>query len=66
MLLFEGDSGADNTLRFLEEKGMRRHLSLDFTTRKMAWSDGFYELLGLKPGSVQPSYAAIAGLDASR
>lgn len=62
MLLFEGDSGTDETLRFLEEKACAGIWSLDFTTRKMAWSDGFYELLGLRPGSVEPSYAAIAGL----
>ncbi|MET0277793.1 MAG: PAS domain-containing protein [Pseudorhodoplanes sp.] len=35
---------------------------MDFATRKMTWSDGFYELLGLAPGSVEPSYAAVVDL----
>ena len=62
MLLFEGESGADETLDFVEEKACAGTWSLDFATRKMVWSDGFYELLGLRPGSVEPSYAVIAGL----
>lgn len=62
MLLFEGDTGPLETIQFLEKKAGAGFWSMDFTTRKMAWSDGFYELLGLQPGSVEPSYAAIVDL----
>lgn len=62
MQLFEGEAGADKTLHFLEEKACAGLWSVDLATRKMTWSDGLYELLGLKPGAVDPSYAAIAAL----
>ncbi len=62
MLLFEGESGADRTLRFLEDKACAGVWSVDLATRKMTWSEGLYELLGLQPQSVEPSYAAIAAL----
>lgn len=62
MLLFEGESGAIEMLQFLEKKAGAGIWSMDFSTRKMTWSDGFYDLLGLQPGSVEPSYAAIVEL----
>jgi PAS domain S-box-containing protein len=62
MVLLEGEAGPLETLKFLEEKASAGIWSLDFATRKMAWSDGFYALLGLKPGSVEPSYPAIVEL----
>lgn len=62
MQLLEGESGPLETLRYLEEKAGAGIWSLDFASRKMAWSDGFFVLLGLKPGSVEPSYAAIVEL----
>jgi PAS domain S-box-containing protein len=52
---FEGDLGAPDTFRFLEEKlgaGIWRY---DVFTRQMHWSRGFHELLGLNPGTVAPS-----------
>jgi PAS domain S-box-containing protein len=52
---FEGDLGATDTFRFLEEKlgaGIWRY---DVPTRQMHWSRGFHELLGLDPGTVAPS-----------
>jgi PAS domain S-box-containing protein len=62
MLLFEDDAGPNETLLFLERKAGLGIWSMDFAARKMAWSDGFYNLLGLQPGSVEPSYAAIVEL----
>ncbi len=50
MLLFEGETGAEETLRFLERKAGVGIWSVDLVTRKMAWSDGFYALLGLTRG----------------
>lgn len=62
MLLFDDESGVNETLGFLEQKAGAGLWSFDFTTRTMTWSDGFYALLGLAPGEVEPSYAAIAAL----
>ncbi|WP_249119023.1 MULTISPECIES: PAS domain-containing protein [unclassified Bradyrhizobium] len=55
MSQFEGDLGATDTFRFLEEKlgaGIWRY---DVLTRQMLWSRGFHELLGLNPGVISPS-----------
>ena len=60
MLPFD-KSGALGTLAFLEAKSNAGVWSLDFGTRKMWWSDGFFALLGyqcfmwFKTGS-WPSY----------
>lgn len=62
MVLTFDQAGAQETLNFVEKKCNAGVWSLDFTTRKMAWSEGFYELLGLDPGSVEPSYEAIVQL----
>ncbi len=62
VLTGNGASGAQATLEFLEKKSAAGVWSLDFTTGKMAWSEGFYELLGLVPGSIEPSYEAIVEL----
>ncbi len=62
MVLTFDESGLQDTLRFLERKSKAGVWSLDFATGKMAWSDGFYDLLGLAPGSVEPSYEAIVAL----
>jgi len=62
MLLFEDDPGAAETLRFVEQKAGVGLWNVDFATRTMTWSDGFYLLLGLTPGEVEPSYSAIASL----
>lgn len=62
MVLTFDQAGAQETLSFVEKKCNAGVWSLDFTTRKMAWSEGFYELLGLDPGSVEPSYEAIVQL----
>jgi PAS domain S-box-containing protein len=62
MVLTFDDSGAQETLSFLEKKSNAGVWSLDFGTGKMTWSDGFYDLLGLKPGSIEPSYESIVEL----
>lgn len=62
MVLRFDDFGAQETLSFLEKKSHAGVWSVDFTTGKMSWSDGFYELLGLQPGSIEPSYEAIVEL----
>lgn len=62
MVLRLDDSGAQETLSFLEKKSNAGVWSLDFGAGTMIWSDGFYDLLGLKPGTVEPSYEAIVEL----
>ncbi len=61
VLTFE-DNGAQETLSFLEKKCNAGVWSLDFGTGKMVWSGGFFDLLGLTEGSVEPSYEAIVAL----
>lgn len=61
VLALDGDATRE-TLTFLEKKGNAGVWSLDFTTGKMMWSDGLYELLGLAPGAVEPSYDTIIQL----
>jgi PAS domain S-box-containing protein len=62
MVLTLDEAGAEKNLSFLEKKSNAGVWSLDFSTGKMAWSDGFFELLGHAPGSVEPSYEAIVEL----
>ena len=61
-ILFEGGQGATDTLRFIEEKAVAGLWSLDLRTSDMEWSAGMFELLGLEPDQVQPSYALINSL----
>jgi PAS domain S-box-containing protein len=46
-------------LPFLEEKGRLGIWSWDLKTQSMEWSEGFFRLLGLEPGSVEPSYTLL-------
>lgn len=62
LLLFDGDQGAINTLRFVEEKIGVGLWSLDIETDRMEWSSGFYALLGLDPGSVEPSLSLFRSM----
>ncbi len=62
MGLLEGELGTADPLGFLEKKAAAGIWILDYPTRRMTWSDGFYALLGVKPGSIEPSYAAIVDL----
>lgn len=59
LVLFEGESGPSDTLRFIEEKGGAGLWSWDVRTNSMDWSPGFYTLLGLQPGTVEPSYQEV-------
>lgn len=54
-LLFDGELGAFDTLRFVEEKIAAGLWSLDVKTGQMKWSRGLHRLLGLEPNSVEPS-----------
>jgi PAS domain S-box-containing protein len=73
LVLFDGDSGAIDTLRFVEERlgiGLSV-LDIDPRTgdwsrglysRPMKWSAGAYRLLGLEPGSVEASFSLLDSL----
>src|SRR5690606_5152551 len=54
--------GAINTLRFVEEKIGVGLWSLDIETDRMEWSSGFYALLGLDPGSAEPSLSLFRSM----
>jgi PAS domain S-box-containing protein len=61
-ILFPGDHGPADTLRFMEEKTGAGLWSLDLRTSRMEWSGGMYVLLGLEAEGVEPSYALINSL----
>jgi PAS domain S-box-containing protein len=62
LLLFEGVQGPRDTLRFIEEKIGVGVWTWDLRTRVMDWSPGFFRLLGLEPGSVEPSYSLFQSM----
>lgn len=62
LVLFEGESGPAETLRFLEEKGGAGIWSWDLVSGKMRWSRGVFVLLGLEPDSVEPSNSLLRSM----
>ena len=58
--LFDGDLGARDTLRFVEEKLHAGIWSWDLATGDMQWSHGFFALLGVERGSVRPSATTLS------
>jgi PAS domain S-box-containing protein len=60
LTLFDGDLGARETLRFIEEKLHAGIWSWDLATGDMQWSHGFFALLGVERDSIQPSSAALS------
>jgi PAS domain S-box-containing protein len=59
LLQFKGHLGPADVLRFIEEKLGAGIWYYDAAAGQMQWSRGFYELLGLDPSKVVPSYAEI-------
>jgi PAS domain S-box-containing protein len=57
LVLFEGDFGARQTQRFIEEMLHVGHWSWDLDTGAMQWSRGLMDLFGIEPGSVTRCYA---------
>src|SRR5262245_10348057 len=55
MLLFEGEPGPTNTLRFVEEKLAVGLWTYDIQSSAMQWSRGMFQLLGYEPEAVEPS-----------
>ena len=62
LFLFEGAAGAQDTIRFIEEKCDVGLWSLDPRLRKMEWSPGVFRLLGLAVGSVEPSLPLLESM----
>lgn len=60
LLLFDGDLGARETLRFIEEKLHAGIWSWDLASGDMQWSHGFFALLGVDPNSTKPSSALLS------
>lgn len=50
---------AEETLRLVERELRFGCWTWDLRTDEMRWSKGYYDLLGLEPGKVTPSFAAI-------
>lgn len=59
LVLFDGDLGARDTFRFVEEKLGIGILSRDLVSARWDWSFGVYKLLGLDPGVVKPSFELL-------
>jgi PAS domain S-box-containing protein len=55
--LFEREREPGDTIRFMEEKAGAGIWRWDLKSRKMEWSPGLFRLLGIEPGSLDPSYA---------
>lgn len=55
LILFDGELGPRDTLRFVEEKIGVGLWSLDVDSGAMRWSPGLYALLGLEFGAVEPT-----------
>ncbi len=60
LLLFDGNLGARETLRFIEEKLDSGIWSWDLATGNMHWSHGFFSLLGIEPDSIKPSSTILS------
>lgn len=62
LVLFDGDSAVADTFRLIEKQLASGCWSWDLQTNKMEWSRGYFDLLGLEPGSVKPSFETILQL----
>ncbi|QWG23167.1 PAS domain-containing protein [Bradyrhizobium sediminis] len=60
LVLFDGDLGERETLRFIEEKLHAGIWSWDLATGDMEWSHGFFSLLGIEPDSIKPSSTVLS------
>lgn len=60
LILFDGDLGARETLRFIEEKLHAGIWSWDLASGDMQWSHGFFALLGVEPDSIKPSSTVLS------
>lgn len=60
LILFDGELGPRETLRFIEEKLYAGIWSWDLATGDMQWSHGFFALLGIEPDSVKPSSGLLS------
>jgi hypothetical protein len=60
LVLFDGDLGERETLRFIEEKLHAGIWSWDLATGNMEWSHGFFSLLGIEPDSIKPSSTVLS------
>ncbi|GIK82413.1 MAG: PAS domain-containing protein [Pseudorhodoplanes sp.] len=62
LTLFEGENGASETIRFIEEKGGAGLWTYELKTRKSEWSQGQFALLGLQPGQAEASHELFESL----
>lgn len=57
--LFQGDFGTRDTFRFIEEMLDAGTWCWNFESDEMEWSRGFWRLVGLDPGSLQPNFSNL-------
>ena len=51
--------GGNETFRLIEREPRCGYWSWDLRTNEMEWSRGFFDLLGIEPGKLTPSFPAI-------
>ena len=59
LVLFEGETGAGDTFRHVEKQLGCGCWIWDLKKDEMQWSHGYFDLLGIDPGSTIPSFAAV-------
>lgn len=57
--LFEGDFGPRETLKFIEDKLGAGIWRWDIASGDMQWSRGFFALIGLEFGAINPSFSTL-------
>jgi PAS domain-containing protein len=62
LILFDGEFGPRETLRFIEEKLGFGLFVWDVLSNTTQWSNGMFALLGLAPGSVEPNVEIIQSM----
>ncbi|MBY0381408.1 MAG: PAS domain-containing protein [Xanthobacteraceae bacterium] len=62
LILFDGNFGHRDTLRFLEEKLGAGLFSWDIAQDRLLWSGGMFALFGFAPGAVEPTRALVESM----
>ena len=62
LILFPGESGLKETLRFVEEKVGIGLWTWDFQSDEMQWSPGVYRLFGVEPNTPTPAFHATRAM----
>ena len=62
LILFDGNFGPRDTLRFLEDKLGAGLFSWDIAQDRLLWSGGMFALFGFAPGAVEPTLPMVESM----